>query len=237
MPADHGHSARDGARAGAGPGAALDRDWPAYFDAVAGLPPRDTLLRALERFERAAADAGPRVAIDVGSGSGRDTLEMLRRGWRVIAVEPEAEGHARLLRSAPREARARLTLVAAAIEHADAVGFARGARPAGVDLVNASFCLPFVRPEVFAGAWAGLVVAIRPGGRFAGQFFGERDEWSGIPGRTHHTAEQVRALLKGFEVEEFEEAEKDGKDSFGDPKHHHVFHVVARRRPPGDYAQ
>ena len=71
---------------------AAKRDWPAYFKAVEGKPPRDTLLKALELFEKewAAAPASrPKnpFAIDLGCGSGRDTFELLRRGWRVLAID------------------------------------------------------------------------------------------------------------------------------------------------------
>lgn len=214
-----------------GPGAALDRDWPAYFAAVDGLPPRDTLLRALTLFDgRPRRDARAPLAIDVGSGSGRDTLEMLRRGWRVIAVDPEADGHARLLRAASPAQRAGLTMVIAPADRADLAAFARAAAPLGADLVNASFALPFVPGEVFAQAWGSIVDAIRPGGLFSGQFFGDRDGWASVPRRSHHTREAALSLLAPFEIELFDEQEKDGKDAFGDPKHFHVFHVVAVKR-------
>lgn len=210
-----------------GLGAAKDRDWPDYFDAIAGLPPRDTLLHALSLFDaEPRAGAAPRLALDLGCGAGRDALELLRRGWRVVAVDGSVEGVARMLRDAPPEARPRLTAVVAPLERLDLAAFA----PTGADLVNASFSLPFVPPASFGAVWASIVRALAPGGRFAGQLFGDRDEWRVIPGRSHHTREEAEALLGVFDAERFEEVEKDGKDAFGDPKHHHVFHVVARRR-------
>ena len=46
-------------------------DWPGYFGAVLGKGARETLIAA---------------------GEGRDTLELLNRGWRVVATDglPEA---------------------------------------------------------------------------------------------------------------------------------------------------
>jgi hypothetical protein len=79
--------------------------------------------------------------------------------------------------------------------------------------------------------WSLIVEAILPGGRFAGQFFGERDTWASLPDRSHHTHDQVRELLAKFTVEEFREEESEGNDAHGKPKHWHVFHVVARRSP------
>ena len=47
------------------------------------------------------------------------------------------------------------------------------------DLVNASFSLPFGAPYRFEEVWRRIVDSLRPGGRFCGQLFGDRDEWAG----------------------------------------------------------
>ena len=70
---------------------------------------------------------------------------------------------------------------------------------------------------------------MRSGGWFAGHFFGVRDEWVGSTDMTFHTASQVKALLRAFEVEFFEEKEWDGKTASGKGKHWHVLSVVARK--------
>ena len=62
-------------------------DWPGYFGAVLGKPPRDTLLAALAAFEQEGVAAG--FAVDLAAGEGRDTLELLTRGWRVLATDAE----------------------------------------------------------------------------------------------------------------------------------------------------
>lgn len=97
------------------------------------------------------------------------------------------------------------------------------------DLVNASFALPFCEPTQFPMLWKKIVEAIRPGGRFAGQFFGKRDSWASMPGRTHHSLEEVLQLLNGFEVEMMREEERDDTPEVRNPKHWQLFHVVARK--------
>jgi trans-aconitate methyltransferase len=218
-------------------------DWTAYFDAVAGLPARETLIAALERFESEqsrereqpastngrgigpVADArgsdGP-FAIDLGCGDGRDTLELLRRGWRVLAIDNSREALSRLATRVtdPRSLQARLT------------PFESTPLP-GCDLVNASFSIPHCSPADFPSMWARIVGAIRPGGRFAGQLFGIRDEWATKPDgvtRTYHSREQVEAMLAPFEVELLDEVQRPGKNALGQPKYWHVFHIVARKR-------
>jgi len=68
-----------------------------------------------------------------------------------------------------------------------------------------------------------------PGGRFSGQWYGVRDSWHGRPGMTFLEKDEALALLKGFEVEMFEEEEADGVTPRGNAKHWHIFHVVARK--------
>nr|WP_263972540.1 hypothetical protein [Pseudanabaena yagii] len=69
----------------------FDRDWSAYYQAVAGRPPRDTLLKALDLFELEKSTKSPRLAIDLGCGDGRDTVELLSRGWKVLAIDGNTE--------------------------------------------------------------------------------------------------------------------------------------------------
>ena len=66
------------------------QDWPGYFGAVLGKGARETLVAALESFAQEGFTGG--LAVDVAAGEGRDTLELLHRGWRVVATDghPEA---------------------------------------------------------------------------------------------------------------------------------------------------
>lgn len=255
-----------GAAAGAGGRTAQEyartRDWPGYFEAVKGKPARETLLAALERFERegrvdAAGWAGAggagagggregggvedgRVgsvmgwrAIDLGCGEGRDTAELVARGWRVLALDGHPEGIARTVeRLGPRE-RERVEARVARFEDLVEGGWEGAGEDRwemGVwDLVNASFALPFCAPERFGAVWRWVVGALKPGGRFCGQLFGDRDEWAAIADRTHHRRGELDGLFAGFMLEELREEEKDSPEVSGRVKHWHVFHIVARK--------
>ncbi len=204
------------------------RDWPGYFSVVLGKPPRETLISALDRFEREwgsdalprIPDAQPPLAIDLGCGEGRDTLELLRRGWSVHAVDAHPNAFELLLPRVPTEQRSRLTTQMAGFEEA---------RWPKTMLLNASFSLPFCHPSHFDEVWSRIIESIKPGGRFAGQLFGDRDSWASIPDRSHQTESLARELLSGLEVEEFRIDEKDDNDAVGNPKHWHAFHIVARK--------
>jgi len=162
----------------------MSAGWTRYYDAT-GEEPRETLLLALEKFD---AENRSGLAVDLGCGAGRDTAELLRRGWSVLAIDGEEEAIARLKRRAlTDDERVRL----------------------GTQIAASS---------------------LREGGRFSGQLFGNRDEWANDPALTFHARTEAEELLDAFELEHFSEVEEDSTTAIGDPKHWHVFHVVARRR-------
>lgn len=221
---------------GGGPGPrsrdyAFAGDWAGYVRSVRGEAPRPTLVRALERFEAEPVPDAPRSAVDLAAGEGRDTRELLRRGWRVLAIEREPTGLQMLLEQTPPEHRGRLRTLQA--------DFASAAWPAGLDLFNCSFSLPFCPEDLFPELFSRLAASIRPGGRFSGQLFGDRDTWARCGRTLGHSRSSVDRLFEGFTLEDFREDEKDEVEPpaapppagrTGGPKHWHVFHIVARRR-------
>jgi SAM-dependent methyltransferase len=201
---------------------ASGQHWVNYYQAVEGRPPRETLLKALVNFEAdldCPSDNPRRLAADLGCGDGRDTVELLRRGWQVLAIDGEQKAFDRLL-SRPGLQRDRLQI--------QLMRFETLILPP-VDLINASFCLPFCPPANFPELWQTIVTSLKPGGRFCGQLFGDRDSWIRYPNRTHHTRQQVEALLQPFEVEWLDEEEHPGVTAIGEEKYWHIFHIVARK--------
>ena len=193
-------------------------DWPGYFAAVLGKGARETLVAAMDSFALEGFTEG--LGVDIAAGEGRDTLEMLHRGWRVIAMDSHPDAFPHLWPRVPEALKQRLTVFQ--------VDFAEMQIP-DCDLVNASFALPFCEPRHFQELWDRVVAAIRPGGRFAGQFFGKRDTWASLPDRTHHSRGEVLKLLEDFEIEMMIEEEKDDAPDVRNPKHWQLFHVVAKK--------
>jgi len=194
--------------------------WTRYYEA-SGPEPRTTLLDALRRFEE--EEPKERFAVDLGCGTGRDTLELLRRGWRVLAVDATIEAIERLLvgRDLSEAERDRLETRVSRFETAEWPS---------ADLVNSSFALPFCPPADFPAVWERIEASLHRGGRFSGHLFGDRDGWSNEEDLTFHTRSQAETLFSQFELELFDEVEEDGKTAVGKAKHWHLFHVVARRR-------
>lgn len=191
--------------------------WRRYYAKTGGRPPRETLLFALDRFD---VEAGPGHAVDLGCGGGRDTIEMLCRRWSVLAIDEEPEALASLRARPDLPPGGRLETRLARFDETD--------WPAA-DLVNSSFALPLCPQARFPGLWRRIRDSLRPGGRFSGQLFGERDSWKGNPGMTHLTRQEAESLLVGLKVEMFREEEEDAVTPRGSSKHWHVFHIIARK--------
>jgi tellurite methyltransferase len=190
-------------------------NWSAYFAATLDRP-----LPFLEQVEPHLPHAGR--AIDLGCGVGHATLAMLDRGLEVVAVDAEAEAieilRGRLPEGAP------CTVLQTRFEELDL-------EVASFDVAFSRFSLFFLPRKDFDEFWPRLVVSLKPGGIFAGQLLGPRDDWA-TRGYATHTALEVAALFEGFELLHYEEAERDGTTVTGEAKHWHVFHVVGRRLHP-----
>lgn len=194
--------------------------WESYYERTGTRPPRETLLFALSRFDAELQPGDRRFAVDLGCGNGRDTIELLRRGWRVLAVDAEQSAIDGLRERPDLPADAALETLVARFESADLPE---------AELVNSSFALPLVPPAAFPDLWDRMLAALRTGGRISCQLYGDRDGWVGRPGITFFTRGAVDALLEPLDVEFFREEEDDSVTPRGQPKHWHIFHIVARR--------
>jgi tellurite methyltransferase len=169
--------------------------------------------------------------------------------WRVLAIDAHEQAVQQCMDKADLDALDRVAVSQMRLEEVPEklADFARPRRSPGdahghpqpptgsVHLINASFALPFCTPEAFPALWAWIIGSLAPShtgiaGRFAGQLFGDRDEWAPIRPASHFTRAQVEALLAPLTIEHLEEVEKDGDDATGKRKHHHVYHIVARSR-------
>jgi SAM-dependent methyltransferase len=192
-------------------------EWAAYYEKLRDRPARKTLLRALDAFGTPPSNA---LAVDLGCGDGRDIVELLRRGWSVVAVDAEPEALRRLAeRNLPGADR--ITPILARLEEVPL--------PTDVQLVNSSFAMPLCEPAKFHALWQRIRDALPSGGRFSGQWYGPRDTWFGRPGMAFVSREEATEMLKGLDIEMFDEEESDGVTPRGNSKHWHIFHIVARK--------
>jgi len=193
--------------------------WRGYYEKTAKGVAWDTLREAM-RLASKSSKAREHFAIDLGCGAGRDTLALLRHGWKVLAIDNQPMAIRWIRSSVPSKYRQQLRTRVALFERTDLPQ---------CDLLNASYSLPFCPPERFRLLWRQIEKSIRPGGWFSGHFFGINDEWASLTDMTFHSRKQVKFLLRHFKMESFSEKEWEGTTSSGRKKHWHVFSVVARK--------
>ena len=186
----------------------------AYIAARRFDPPRPLLMRA------AALAARKDHALDAGAGALTATKYLLSAGFAHVTALDSAPASQKAAEELPPDC---VTFVLSRFED-----FSYPAN--AYDLVNAEFCLPFIRREEFAAVFAALLGAVKPGGLFTGQLFGPRDSWNTPEsGMNFHSREEVERLLHGWDIVELEEEDHPGKTKLGDAKHWHIFHILARR--------
>ncbi|MEE2995761.1 MAG: methyltransferase domain-containing protein [Pseudomonadota bacterium] len=193
--------------------------WGDYYEKTGQRPPRPTVMRALDAFDCVGLPEGA-MAADLGCGSGRDLVEIHRRGWPVQAIDASPEAIDCLLHLENSIPSAQIYPQLARYEDMNLLP---------CDLINASFSLPLCPPENFSGVWQKILAALKAGGRFSGQLYGEHDSWFGREGMTFHTRTQIDGLLSELEVEFLEEEEDDSVTPRGASKHWHIFHIVAKK--------
>lgn len=190
-------------------------DWTAYYDRNTTSPPEPTLLTALDAFAR------PGFAVDLGCGQGRDTRELLRRGWHVLAIDADADGISRLRSTHAADLGVRLDA-----RHGR---FEEQTWPQA-DLVNASLTLGWCTHGEFTALWRRIDESLPPGGRFAGQFHGTEDRGGGFPTTTRLSRDDIATLFQSWKIESWTEEEVDAMTPFGIPKHRHLHHIVAMKQ-------
>lgn len=194
-------------------------DWNEYYKNKSNQTPRDSLLKALE-FIASERTTNDLFAMDIGCGHGADTIELLKQGWKVYAIDSEEAGLKIINESIDEKLKKNLKTKRMTFEEIELEE---------CDLLNASYSLPFCKPEHFEVLWNKIQSAIKINGYFSGQLFGVNDSWAVSKVMNFHRSDVVKNLFDNFEIKYFEEKDEDGLTALGESKHWHVFSVVARK--------
>jgi len=186
-----------------------------YIEARRFDPPRPLL-------KKAAALAGDKAhALDAGAGALNATKYLLSSGFEHVTALDASPSAQEAARELPSD---QVTFVLSRFEEFEF--------PVNrYDFVNAEFCLPFMNRSDFAATFIKLLRSVKPGGIFSGQLFGPNDSWNvENSGMTFHTRAEVEAFFRDFELAHFEEEDHPGTTKLGEPKHWHIFHIIAKKR-------
>jgi ubiquinone/menaquinone biosynthesis C-methylase UbiE len=178
-------------------------------------PPHKTAVMATKTL----ANVSEKKALDIGSGAGNDSCFFLEQGFNVVALDKEESSFEFLLQRIPDADRNRIETVKAKMQDFKI-------QDNHYDLINASFSLPFCNKSEFNVVWKNIRNGLKKGGVFAGQLFGVKDEWNTSENMTFFSSDEVRELIKDFDIKIFDEIDEQGTVADGTAKHWHLFHLV-----------
>lgn len=184
--------------------------------------PAALLLKTLAFIEadRAAGDTSTRLAVDLGCGTGKDTVELLRRDWKVLAIDYSQAGVDALLQR-PEATQYKDKLETRVASFSDTSW-------SDATLVAALLALPYGPADSFDAVWQAIRASLLPGGYFVGQLFGP-NHYKGMNHIVRRTRSEVEAMLAGMEVIHLEELSLEQTHE-GETVYYNYFEIIACNR-------
>ena len=115
-----------------------NKGWEPYYKHTKGLKPHENVIEFLEK------DIKPRQAIDLGCGAGRDTIALLKSGWRVLAIDREEKAKGHILEQVKKNDFSRFRFKQADFRHVEL---------GKVDLIVSNLTLSFCPKSDFSTLW------------------------------------------------------------------------------------
>ncbi len=193
--------------------------WLKYYEKV-GLRPRPILLEVLAMIAEDKEADLVKTAYDLGCGAGGDTAHLLADAWHVWAVDSHQNAMKAVLENKEAYEEGQLSFQHASFEEMKWEGKA--------NLINASYSLPFCKPDKFPKVWENILSHMSERAWFAGHFFGPNDDWA--DNLTTLSKVELEEMFADFEILKMLEEEADRPTALGSMKHWHIFKVIARKK-------
>lgn len=194
--------------------------WELYIEKSKERPLRPLYLKSLGFLQ--SLKSTPRVAVDLGCGSGVETQDLLQKGWEVFAYDKEEAACRSVDALVSPSERDRLHLENTAFENIESL-------PRN-QLVFAYHSLPFCDVDHFDRMMKMIADSIISGGYFVASFFGNNDQWVREDKTLGMTVTEIEYHFDGFEFLHLEEKDQLGVTLLSGPKHWHTIEVIARKR-------
>ena len=190
------------------------RDWENFHNITENKPPRKNIVHFISNYNVTGN------AIDLGCGSGSDTIFLIKNNWNVLAVD-SSNTEERIRNKLSNEEQKRLKFEVQKFEEL---------KLSECDLLISNNSLPFCDKNYFYQMWTEICSNIKDNGYFVGNFWGIYDEWNTKNDkRTFLSKKEVIELFREFEILEIKEIEKDKPTAEGKMKHWHTFEIIARK--------
>ena len=147
-------------------------------------------------FEMKLDNTTLKRAIDLGCGSGNDTIYLLKKNYFVTAVDKEKDV-INIIKNRISDT-SNLKFI---IEKFENIRLEKNQ----ADLVVSNLSIHFCDPKCFENFSNEFTNAISSNGYFVGNFLGKEDEWSKDTNRTFVNEKEIKDIFKDFKIIYFNE--------------------------------
>lgn len=186
------------------------KDWTNYQNETYGDDVCKLLIEFLDNYKIDNA-------IDLGCGSGNETVYMIKNGIKVLAIDGQLNQDFILNRLSDSEKQ----LISFKKSSFEDVELPK------TKLLTAFFSIPFCNPNNFDELWTKIYNSIEDNGYFVGQLFGDRDAWNVVESINTFSIDKVKEYLKNYNIIKLEEIEYVRES---DNKKWHFYDIIAQKK-------
>ncbi len=186
------------------------KDWTNYQNKTYGDEACKLIIDFLDKYK---VDS----AIDLGCGSGNETVYMVKNGIKVLAIDRQLNQDFILNRLSDSEKQ----LISFKESSFEDVELPK------TKLLTAFFSIPFCNPNDFDELWTKIYNSIEDNGYFVGQLFGDRDAWNVVESINTFSIDKVKEYLKNYNIIKLEEIEYVRES---DNKKWHFYDIIAQKK-------
>ncbi len=200
--------------------------WSGYFQSQKNAQPHDLVTKAFKLIEKKKNV----IVIDLGTGNGKDISDILKAGAIVYAYDADP-GSTEIIHKRFKSYVKNKKLLTHQILFEEITSLPKA------DMIIFVNSLPFMKKEKLLGFWKIIQDALNPNGIFIGTFFGEKHYAKRDPSRPEIfrvSREEVFNLFTNFQILNFYEEieyDEDSSKSWKTDQFHHVYKVIARKKP------
>lgn len=186
------------------------KDWTNYQNKTYGDDACKLIIDFLDKYK---VDS----AIDLGCGSGNETVYMVKNGIKVLAIDRQLNQDFILNRLSDSEKQ----LISFKESSFEDVELPK------TKLLTSFFSIPFCNPNNFDELWTKIYNSIEDNGYFVGQLFGDRDAWNVVESINTFSIDKVKEYLKNYNIIKLEEIEYVRES---DNKKWHFYDIIAQKK-------
>ena len=186
------------------------KDWTNYQNETYGDDVCKLLIEFLDNYK---VDN----AIDLGCGSGNETVYMIKNGIKVLAIDRQLNQDFILNRLSDNEKKM-ISFKESSFEDVELPK---------TKLLTSFFSIPFCNPNNFDELWTKIYNSIEDNGYFVGQLFGDRDAWNVVESINTFSINKVKEYLKNYNIIKLEEIEYVRES---DNKKWHFYDIIAQKK-------